>query len=55
MRDEASGTAIVGSRPLTADSLLEALVEAKALGRTGQDAYVRARPWRPMKSRPRPQ
>ena len=43
-----------GLDPLTADSLLEALVEAKVLRRTGQDAYVRAPSW-PMKSGPRPQ
>ena len=31
-----------GLDPLTTDSLLEALVDAKFLRRTGQDAYVRA-------------
>jgi addiction module HigA family antidote len=32
-----------GLDPLTSDSLLEALVEAKFLRRTGQDTFVRAR------------
>jgi hypothetical protein len=31
-----------GLDPLTSDSLLDALVEAKFLRRTNQDAYVRA-------------
>ena len=32
-----------GLDPLTSDLLVEALVDAKFLRRTGQDAYVRAR------------